>query len=45
MKIAIIGATGWLGSTITKEALGRRHDVTVIGRSAEKLSHFTGSRL
>lgn len=40
MKIAIIGATGWLGSTITQEALDRGHDVTVIGRSAERLSRF-----
>jgi putative NADH-flavin reductase len=43
MKIAIIGGSGWLGSTIAREALGRGHEVTVIGRSTEKLSQLAGA--
>jgi len=45
MKIAIIGASGWLGSTIAREAIARGHDVTVIGRSADKLTQFTGAQI
>jgi putative NADH-flavin reductase len=33
MKIAIIGATGFIGSTIVKEALERDHHVTAISRN------------
>jgi putative NADH-flavin reductase len=44
MKIAIIGASGWLGGAIAREALSRGHDVTVIGRSREKLTQVDGAR-
>ena len=37
MKIALIGATGFVGSTILKEALDRGHDVTAIARDAGKI--------
>jgi putative NADH-flavin reductase len=37
MKIALIGATGFVGSAILKEALSRGHEVTVIVRDPEKL--------
>lgn len=37
MKIALIGATGFVGSAILKEALDRGHEVTAIVRHAEKL--------
>ena len=37
MKIALIGATGFVGSAILKEALDRGHDVTAIVRHPEKL--------
>ena len=37
MKIAIIGATGFVGSGILVEALHRGHDVTAIERNAGKL--------
>jgi putative NADH-flavin reductase len=37
MKIAVIGATGFVGSTIVKEALNRGHEVTAILRHPEKL--------
>lgn len=37
MKIALIGATGFVGSAILKEALDRAHEVTAIVRHPEKL--------
>ena len=37
MKIALIGATGFVGSAILKEALDRGHDVTAIVRHPDKL--------
>ncbi len=38
MKIAIIGATGWIGSTIANEALGREHEVISIARDISKIT-------
>ncbi|TAN19825.1 MAG: NAD-dependent epimerase/dehydratase family protein, partial [Chitinophagaceae bacterium] len=38
MKIALIGATGFVGSAILKEALSRDHQVTAILRHPEKLT-------
>jgi putative NADH-flavin reductase len=32
MRIAVIGASGWLGGAIAREALARGHEVTAIGR-------------
>ncbi len=37
MRIALIGATGYVGSAILQEALSRGHDVTAIVRHVEKL--------
>ena len=37
MKIAIIGASGFVGSGILSEALNRGHDVTAIVQNPEKL--------
>ena len=37
MKIALIGATGFVGSAILREALNRGHEVTAIVRDPEKL--------
>ena len=37
MKIALIGATGFVGAAILQEALNRSHDVTAIVRNPEKL--------
>jgi putative NADH-flavin reductase len=37
MKIALIGATGFIGSAILQEALNRGHQVTAIVRHPEKL--------
>ncbi|MEO2062290.1 MAG: NAD(P)H-binding protein [Christiangramia sp.] len=36
MKIAIIGATGFVGSEVLKEALNRGHQVTAIARNIKK---------
>lgn len=38
MKIALIGATGYVGAFILKEALIRHHQVTAIVREPEKVS-------
>ena len=37
MKIAVIGATGFMGSAIVQEALSRGHEVTAIVRHPEKV--------
>ena len=37
MKVAIVGATGFVGTALVKEALNRGHEVTAIARSTEKL--------
>lgn len=44
MKIAIFGATGIVGSAITKEALAQGYEVTVLTRDAKKVK-TTGSNL
>jgi putative NADH-flavin reductase len=38
MKIAIIGATGYVGSAVLNEALHRGHKVTAIARNADKIT-------
>jgi putative NADH-flavin reductase len=38
MKIAIIGATGFVGSAVLNEALKRGHDVTAIARDTSKIT-------
>src|ERR1700744_5034985 len=38
MKIAIIGATGFVGSAVLKEALQRGHQVTAIARNVGKIT-------
>lgn len=38
MKIALIGATGFIGSAILKEALARSHQVTALVAHPEKLA-------
>jgi putative NADH-flavin reductase len=42
MKIAIIGATGNVGSRLTKEAVSRGHQVSAIARNADKLPPQVG---
>jgi len=36
MKIALIGATGFLGKSLTNELVTRKHDVTAISRTAQE---------
>ncbi|MCT8987568.1 NAD(P)-dependent oxidoreductase [Shewanella inventionis] len=38
MKLAVLGATGWIGGTITQEAIGRGHDVVAVVRDASKVT-------
>ncbi len=42
MKIALIGATGFVGSHILEEALDRKHEVTAIVRRPERLPERAG---
>lgn len=42
MKIALIGATGFVGSPVLSELLGRGHQVTVLARTPSKLAAQTG---
>src|SRR3989304_4733475 len=37
MKIAVVGATGWIGGTVVREALARDHDVTAVVRDPSRL--------
>ena len=37
MKVAIIGATGWIGSKVMDEALSRDHQVVAISRGASTI--------
>lgn len=42
MKIAIIGATGYVGSAVLKEAASRGHEVTAIVRNTAKIPPLPG---
>jgi putative NADH-flavin reductase len=42
MKVALLGATGFVGSALLKEALDRGHAVTAIVRHSEKLEKREG---
>ncbi|MGB9184789.1 MAG: NAD(P)H-binding protein [Solirubrobacteraceae bacterium] len=43
MRIAVIGASGWLGGAIAREALARGHQVTAIGRDRGRLEAVQGA--
>jgi hypothetical protein len=43
VRIAVIGASGWLGGAIAREALARGHEVTAIGRHADRLVEVEGA--
>lgn len=38
MKVAVIGASGWLGGSVAAEAVGRGHEVTGIVRHPERIT-------
>jgi putative NADH-flavin reductase len=40
MRIAIFGASGWIGGTVAREALGRGHEVTAVVRDPGRLAIF-----
>jgi len=42
MKIALIGASGFVGTAVLKEALQRGHEVTAIARHPEKIAAAEG---
>jgi len=42
MKIAIVGATGFIGQHIFNEAVSRRHNVTALVRNPAKVTSATG---
>jgi putative NADH-flavin reductase len=42
VRIAVIGASGWLGGAIVREALERGHEVTGIGRDPDRLAAIPG---
>ena len=42
MRIAVVGASGWLGGAVARAAVGRGHEVTAIGRDPEKLAALEG---
>jgi len=42
MKIALIGATGFVGAAILQEAVNRGHNVTAIARSTSKIESQNG---
>jgi putative NADH-flavin reductase len=43
MRIAVIGASGWLGGAIAREAQARSHEVTAIARNSEGLADLEGA--
>lgn len=43
VKIAVIGASGWLGGEIAREALGRGHAVTALGRDLSRLQDISNA--
>ena len=43
MRIAVVGASGWLGGAIAREALARGHEVTAIARHADRLAELGGA--
>lgn len=42
MKIAVIGASGWLGGAVAREALRRGHDLSAIARDGTRLNEAEG---
>ena len=43
MKIAVIGASGHIGSAVAREALSRGHEVTAIARDTSRLQDLGGA--
>jgi len=43
VRIAVIGASGWLGGAIAREAMSRGHEVTAIARNPDRLAELEGA--
>jgi putative NADH-flavin reductase len=43
MRIAVIGASGWLGGLIARRAIDRGHEVTVLARDRSRLEGIEGA--
>ena len=43
MRLAIIGASGWLGGAVAEQALQRGHEVVAIARHASRLQALEGA--
>ena len=43
MKIALVGATGFVGAAVLTEAVGRGHEVTALARNPEKVAALPGA--
>jgi putative NADH-flavin reductase len=43
VRIAVVGASGWIGGSVAREALARGHEVTAIGRDASRLASLDGA--
>ncbi|AZG72282.1 NAD(P)-dependent oxidoreductase [Shewanella livingstonensis] len=44
MKLAVLGATGWIGSTIMQQAISRGHEVVAVVRDASKVTQDVSVR-
>ncbi|MGP1835006.1 NAD(P)-dependent oxidoreductase [Shewanella frigidimarina] len=44
MKLAVLGATGWIGGTIMQQAISRGHEVVAIVRDASKVTQDVAVR-
>ena len=42
MRICVVGATGWIGGSVMREALSQGHEVTAVSHSAEHLAALGG---
>jgi putative NADH-flavin reductase len=43
MRIAVIGASGWLGGAVAEQAIERGHEVTAVARHASRLQALAGA--
>jgi|TARA_R110000796_G_scaffold2159_8_gene8675 putative NADH-flavin reductase len=44
MKLAVLGATGWIGGTIMQQAISRGHEVVAVVRDASKVTQDVAVR-
>jgi putative NADH-flavin reductase len=44
MKLAVLGAAGWIGGTIMQQAISRGHEVVAVMHDASKVSQDVAVR-